>query len=402
MTIPFVLMQNNPLDSIGNFLWIFIIIGLSIMYPRMMTQQILLKLDQVYFMVEDLNAKAKKHIAKKIGKDVSKDVKESINHFMEFFAIDPVSLDPYGIVKKIDFINELAEKKFKYFVKQIAPHLDEESKADLVMGLSGAVMLNQIGKIIKHFSELIRKTKNLQYALIMQMQLPMIEKMIKALAKGTEAMTNGWAIGDSIGPLVVAEMIGDSKTKEIADETVACEKTIAGRSVIIIKARGPGGRLGKLGRSVEKIVKSKKISKIMTIDAAAKLEGEKTGLIAEGVGVAIGGPGVDKSYIENLAVQKDIPLDTIIVKMGQEEAIMPMKQEVMSSINNVINLIEKNIKETPGKGSIIIVGVGNSTGIGDNKKAAELAKTKIKKTLEFLKKRGDLEDEKKSGKFNKW
>ena len=119
MTIPFILMQNNPLDSIGNFLWIFIIIGLSIMYPRMMTQQILLKLDQVYFMVEDLNAKAKKHIAKKIGKDVSKDVKESINHFMEFFAIDPVSLDPYGIVKKIDFINELAEKKFKYFVKQI-------------------------------------------------------------------------------------------------------------------------------------------------------------------------------------------------------------------------------------------------------------------------------------------
>ena len=140
----------------------------------------------------------------------------------------------------------------------------------------------------------------------------------------------------------------------------------------------------------------------MTIDAAAKLEGEKTGTIAEGVGVAIGGPGVDKSYIENLAVQKDIPLDTIIVKMGQEEAIMPMKQEVMSSINSVINLIEKNIKETPEKGSIIIVGVGNSTGIGDNKKAAELAKTKIKKTLEFLKKRGDLEDEKKSGKFNKW
>ena len=63
-------------------------------------------------------------------------------------------------------------------------------------------------------------------------------------------------------------------------------------------------------------ITEKKIAKIITIDAAAKLEGERTGTIAEGVGVALGGIGVDRTYIENVAVKRKIPLDSISTTVG--------------------------------------------------------------------------------------
>jgi len=76
---------------------------------------------------------------------------------------------------------------------------------------------------------------------------------------------------------------------------------------------------------------------------------------------------------------------------------MPMKQEVLNSVGKVISLVEKNIDETQGKGKIIIVGVGNSSGVGDSGKEAEKAKNNIKKVLAILKKRGDLEEKQKGG-----
>ncbi len=388
----------------GSFIWIIMFILLSVLYPRMMVQQIILKLDNLHSNIQKMAVTAKGHVIKKLGKHPSKEVRESVNDFMEFFAIDPVSVDPFGIVRKIEFVSDLAEKRFKYFVKQIAPKMGEEHKSNLIMGLSGSIMLHQISKIVKHFIELIRKTKNIQLAMIIQLQMPFIERIVKALAKGTEAMTNGWPIGDTIGPLIAAELIGSSKAKDQADkDIIVCRKKLAGKNVIIVKARGPGVRLGKLGRSVENMVRREKLSKIITIDASAKLEGEKTGTIAEGVGVAIGGTGVDKSQIENLAVEKDVPLDTIIVKMSSEEAMMPMRKEILNSITRVIGLVEKRIAETTGGGSVLIMGVGNTCGVGNDGKDAENAKVDIKKTLDMLKKRGDFDEElKKKGFLSEW
>jgi hypothetical protein len=290
-------------------------------------------------------------------------------------------------MKKIEHVYTLSEKRFHYFVDTIAPKLDEESKANLVMGMSGAVSLNQIAKIVRHFVELARKTKNLQYVMVLQMQLPMIERISKALVKGTEALTNGWTIGDGIGPLTVANMIGDAKTRDVEEETVMAVRKIKGRKILLIKAKGPGGRLGKLGKTIEKITKREKIAKIITIDAAGKLEGEKSGKTAEGIGVAIGGIGIDRSYIENIATNKNIPLDTVVVKMSNEEAIMPMKRAVLNSIYKVTKSVEDSIERTKEKGSIIVIGVGNCSGIGNDKRAAQLAEDQIKKIETMMKNR---------------
>jgi hypothetical protein len=381
----YMLAQIGDFGSIGNILWFIFFIVFMLFYQRIMLSQMLWKLEQIAEMLERTSVKGKKIVLKKISKNITKEIKDSVDHFLEFFIIEPVNLDPYGIMKKLEHLTTLEEKRFKYFVKEIASGLDEESQANLVMGLSGAISLNQVAKIVRHYVETIKKNKNLQLAMILQMQLPMIERIAKALLDGTESLSNGWPIGDCAGSLVVAHMIGDEKTKEIEEETLVAEKRMFGKNVFLIKAKGPGGRLGKLGKSVEKLIKEKKISKIISVDAAAKLEGEKTGSIAEGIGVAIGGIGVDRSYIENIAVQKNIPIDSIVVKMSQEEAIQPLTNEILQARSKVIKLVEEDIKKT--KGNVIVVGVGNCAGVGNNKKAAEEAEKLAKHVMAIVKSR---------------
>jgi hypothetical protein len=373
--------------------YLFFFFIMPIFYLRMTYWQAIMKLETVSISLEKMTDEARKIIVRKVSKRPDQKVRSQVNEFMEFFVIEPVSLDPYGIMGKIEHLVNLSEDRFKSFVEKVGPQLDEEEKANLAMGLSGAISLNQISKIVRHIVELSKKTKNAQLAMIYQMQMPLVERVAKALLKGTEALSNGWPIGDAAGPFFAAHFIGDTKTTEIEQDVLLAHRKIKGRNVFILKAKGPGGRLGKLGKAAEKIIRQKKIRKIITVDAAAKLEGERTGSVAEGVGVAIGGPGVDRSYIENIATKRNIPIDTFIIKMGQEEAIMPIKKEVINAIPRVVELVEQNISETHG--NVLVIGVGNTAGVGNNKKAALEAEARAKKVLEILKNRKDDEKEKK-------
>ncbi|MFC2143899.1 DUF1512 family protein [Candidatus Aenigmatarchaeota archaeon] len=154
------------------------------------------------------------------------------------------------------------------------------------------------------------------------------------------------------------------------------------------------------GKAVEKVIKNNDIKRIITIDAAAKLEGEKTGSLAEGVGVAMGGPGVERSYIENIVVKKNIPLDSIIIKMGQEEAIMPMRKAIKDALPEVRKSIKRSLERTKRGDKIVIVGVGNTSGVGNSGKDIEKVskwvdsyENKMKKMMKEKKKKGieDLE-----------
>jgi hypothetical protein len=365
-------------------LWIFV---LGFALPKLIVYQMMVKLENATLKLESMSNKARKKVIKKISKKPTKKLEKEVESFMEFFAISPVDIDPYGIMKKFEFLVDQQKQRFKYFVNQIAPDLDEEERADIMMGLSGSMSLYQITKIVRHFLELTRKTKSQYYAMILQMQLPLIERIAKSLMKGTEAFVNGWMIGDTIGPFVVADFIGDSKVKEGDEDTVYTKKKYKDRDIIAIKAKGPGGRTGNPGRLLEKIAKKEKIAKIITIDAAAKLEGEETGTIAEGVGVAMGGIGVEKDYIENVAVKNKIPFDSIIVKMSQEEAIMPIKKPILESKSKILEILDKTIERTDKKGKIVLIGVGNTSGVGNDKKAAEKAEKEMKKVLKRLEKK---------------
>lgn len=387
-------------DAWSSVVWVIMFVFFMLFYQRIMITQIIFKLENSARMVEGLGKKAKNTMVSKISKLPNSTLRGQVSDFMEFFSIAPVSLDPYGIVKKLEHISQMSDDRFRYFVDQVVPKADEESKQDIIMGLSGAVQLNQIAKIVRHYVELIRKTKNLQLAMVLQMQLPMVEKISKSLLKGTEALSNGWPIGDSIGCMVAAELIGNAKPKATKNEVVVASRKIAGKNAIIMKAKGPGGRLGRLGKETESILSRGKISKIITVDAAAKLEGEKTGRVAEGVGVAIGGIGVDRSYIEDLAVKKNIPLDSVVVKMSQEEAIEPIKAEVLGAMPTVLKIVEDRVKATKGKGTVLVIGVGNTAGVGNDKSGLEKGQMLARKVMKIVKKREA--EEKELEKKNKW
>jgi len=385
-------------DWISTVIWFVMFLFMMVFYSKIMVYQMILKLDQSASMLEELTKKSKKTVVSKITKNPSPELKKNIDNFLEFFVIEPVSLDPYGIVKKIEHVVNLSEERFKYFASRVAPNLDKESQANIGMGLSAAISLNQIAKVVRHYVELIRKTKNLQLAMVLQMQVPMIERIARALYNGTEALSSGWPIGDSAGCIVAAKMIGDNKISEPEQDTVMVKKNIRGRQVFIIKAKGPGGRLGKPGKLVERLIRTNKVAKVITVDAAAKLEGEKTGSIAEGIGVAIGGPGVDRNYIEGITTAKQIPLDSIVIKMSQEEAIQPIRAEVLDATDKAMKLVETNIAETKQKGVIIMVGVGNTGGVGNDSKAVKEADDLARRVLKIVKAR---KQEKKS-RFSGW
>ena len=357
-------------DSIGNILWFIIFFAFIVIYPRLMLSQLIMKLEQSAQRLEALSAKARKMIAKKSG-NRSRSTEQRISLFQEFFAIEPSSLDPFGIVKKLDQVVRMVEDKFRDFVNEIAPQKSSVEKQEINYGLRAAMSVHTIAKIVRHYVEMAKKFKNLQIALILQMQLPMIEKIAKAEFNGTKAFLNGWPIGDSIGPLVAASLI--DKAKPIAEGVVCGETKILGRKVFVLKANGPGPELGRTDEAIEKILKKHKITKVITIDAMSKLEGEKTGSVAFGVGFGMGG-SVQREIIENVLLPKKIPVEAIGIKVGFEEAILPMKKEIFNALPTVLELIKESIKKTKKNDKILIIGVGNSSGVGNDKRAVEEVK----------------------------
>lgn len=383
-------------DIVSNILWLIIFFVFILFYPRILIAQVMFRLENSLRFIENLRNKSKQIVINKVSGKQKAKIKQRISEFLEFFVIGPVSLDPFGIIKKLEHIIDQAEDFMKKFVDEIAPKMDEEEKADVMMGLSATISLHQIAKQLKHYIELIKKTRNFQLGLLLQMQLPQIERMSKALYRGAEALTNGWPVGDSIGPLIVTHYFA-TKGKEIEKNTLYIKRRMFGKNVYFLKAKGPGSRLGKIGRAAQKLLKKYKIKKIITIDAAAKLEGEPTGAVAEGVGVAVGGIGVDKSYIEELATKKGLEIESIIIKMLAEEAIMPMKLEVLKSVQKIIPMLEKKIKES--KGDVLVVGVGNSCGIPLTKKELPNVQKLITRNAIMLKR---LEEKEKKQRRFSW
>lgn len=374
-----------------NIIWYIVFFIFIFLYPRIMLAQMITKLEESAKRVEGFSSKSRQIIIKKVGKDVKK-VEERVRGFQEFFAIEPSSLDPFGIVKKLDQLSRNVEDRFEEFVDEIAKDMPKKEKQMINFGLRASIGVNAIAKLVRHYVELVKKYKNLQIALILQMQLPMIEEIAKSELKGTEAFISGYPIGDSIGPMVAASMM--KKYKYLTKDVVYERRKIYGKDVIILKASGPEPRLGRIDEAILKIIKKRKISKVITIDAGSKLEGEKTGSISEGIGFAMGG-SFERELVENILLPRKIPLESIIVKVGFEEAIMPMKKEIAKSVPTVIESVENAIKRTKGDGTILVIGVGNSCGIGNSKDELKEIEKKIneieKKYYTKKKKRGFLE-----------
>ncbi|MEM4525211.1 MAG: DUF1512 family protein [Methanothermobacter sp.] len=340
---------------------IFFVI-LIIFLPIVMRIRIFSTLQKALIEMENMVKESKDIIIEFSKKKDKKIIQEKVNEFLDFFIVPPTDLDPNGIVKKFNRILELSESRFKDMVDIIAPNATTETKANVIMTLKVAIGLNSVYKMIRHNLELAKKTGNLQILLALQMNMPLIMRIFKAQFKGAKAFSKGLPVGDGAGPLTIAMLLKKDDKIESIDDMIYTKREYNGKKLIILRPKGPGARLGKIARAVNTLIDKFNIQKIIMVDAAVKMEGEKTGKIAEGVGIVIGGTGVEKWFIEDKILKGDMEIDSIVIKMGPEEAITQMDKKIFRGCETALERVKASIKRTE-KENILVVGVGNSCGI---------------------------------------
>ena len=362
---------------------IIVIVLLVIMLPIILKMRINSSIANYTFQIENMVKESKLKLKKiSIEKgNPGNDPTAAIDNFMEFFIVPPVSLDPAGIMNKFESILDLGEEKFQHMTKTIAPNADDEWKSNITMTLKATLGINGVAKMVRHNLELSKKTGNLQILLMLQMGLPMIMRLVKAEYEGVNTFSDGNPVGDGIGPLVAGMFMEELSDDELEyfEDIVIGKKMVDGHEIIIIRAKGPGARVGKIGKTVNRLINEKSIKRLITVDAAQKLEGEETGSVAEGIGVVIGGFGVDKWLIEEQMVKNDLEVDAIIVKMGPEEAMCQMTQKILESSKKALDVLNNSISLSEPGTKIIVLGVGNSCGVPNIVK--DITKINIKEDI---------------------
>jgi hypothetical protein len=335
---------------------------------------------QVYMWLRDaeratlkLEAMAKKgkevlvNAIKELGKP-DKDPSEEVEKFMDFFVIEPVDRDPFGVLKRLEHLLDVEREKFKDVVARVAPKANSDERANLEASFAAAWAVNYIYKFVRHYMLLGKKTKSMIVLMQIAYSLPMIMRLAEAYFNSLDAFTKGKPIGDSVGPMVAAKLMKGYPCKSIGDEIVAAEVPFEGRLLVVVKAEGPGGRVGKPGEAIAKLAQQYKdrLKRIITVDAAIKMEGENTGQVAEGVGAAIGDPGPEKYKIEQVALELGVGLDAVIIKQAYEEALSTMRKELAEAVDRAVEVVKKIVREKVVEGGVaIIAGIGNTIGVGN-------------------------------------
>ncbi len=369
-------LQANPFFPTGgdtNNWWVYLIWILPMFFfmfygQRFQMWMLLNDVSKSVTKLKDMREKARKEAieyAKSINPSL--DQTEKIDRFLEYFTIMPVDIDPSGIIKKLQHLVRIRDDRVKAEVRALAPAMDNVTASKMENILEAATILHLIYKVVRHFYLMGKKTTSMFFLIQLQTVMPILLQEAEALNKAIGTFKVGQPIGDGIGSMIVGKLMLNKDKKTIAKETVVSEDQYSGRTIYLMKAEGPAGSVGEPGTAVEKMINEMgvKINSIIMIDAALKLEGEKTGELAEGVGAAIGGIGVDRFQIEEVATRHGIPVYAIIVKQSIFEAITVMKKEIAESIEkvtkSVFNLIDEKTKEGDG---VLIIGVGNTLGVG--------------------------------------
>ena len=361
------IMIGGDTDSIMSIIWLPVFLFL-ILYGQkiqlfMITRNIGKNLVKLEKMKTDARNKVLESLLEHGGE--KKYVEKRFDILLESFVIPPIAMDPKGIINKLEHLLDTQEEILKSELQLLAKSANETQLTNLLNLLEVTLGLTLMFKYIRHFYISGKKTGNAFVLAQAQMILHAVMEQAEAYHAAIPSLKSGKPIGDTIGPLITSKLKGDSKSTEIVKNTIVNETSIEDRQIFLIKAKGPGGNVGKPGEAIKKVIENNKdIKLIITIDAALKLEGEKTGEIAEGVGAAIGGPGIERYKIEETATKNKIRYMALVSKMAEKDAITEMKESTLKSAEPLIEKVNQIIKQhTKIKEKIIIAGIGNTMGI---------------------------------------
>jgi hypothetical protein len=336
---------------------------------------------QVYWWKADIKSKlvvlnnmatsAKNKTLEFMNKNKAKDPSKTLDRLIDFFAIDPVNIEPTDIINRLRHIINIRDTRFKQSFETSMPDANETARSIASTAAEISSALYFIYRYVQHILLSGEKTKNWYLIMYLSLMMPQIMQIANIYRKALDDFLEGVPVGDGAGALVALK-ISDFKSdwREVDEDTVATESEYKGRKILLVKAKGPGSTVGRPGEATEKIIreslaKGERVSLLITVDAALKYEGEETGTVAEGVGAAIGDPGPEKIRFERIAAEYNIPLRAVIVKMGMDEAIMAMNKKILDGTDKAVDRIKLIIEEESKPGdTVVIAGIGNTAGVG--------------------------------------
>jgi len=316
--------------------------------------------------LEQFRNDSRSELIEYIKKDlaVKDDVTQKLDRIFDYFTIMPIDIDPNGIIPKIHRLIRSREDTTRKQIQSLLSEIDTMEITKIQNLLEIVTYLQLLHKIVRHLFLTAKKQNNYPLILPLQMMLPFIMEQAEALKDAIPAFKLGQPIGDGIGPLVVGEMMLDTKKQKAEFETVYSESKFEGRKLILLKAEGPFATVGRPAEAAEFLVEKYKPNIIVMIDAALKLEGEDSGTVSQGFGAAIGGIGTDRFKIEELATKFDIPIFSVVVKQSVKEAITLMKKEIANQTENVKSQVHEVITDNTINGqTVLVIGVGNTLGV---------------------------------------
>jgi hypothetical protein len=372
------LFGGEELNPSSPWMWVSIvslaIIPFFMMYAQKLQSRVILgeiskSLAKLKTMREHARKEAIDYIktAIKMSSTTLSDPAVGVDRFLEYFTILPVDLDPNGLVRKLDHVMRTRDDRVRAEIKKLCLGAGDKEISKIENILEAATALNLIYKVVRHYYLMGKRTTSMFILVQLQMVMPLLLEEAEALQKAISAFKRGQPIGDGIGPMVLGKMMFGKEKKLAAKETIYSEDEYKGRKLYLLKAEGPAGTVGRPGEAIARLVGDMgiKIDTVIMIDAALKLEGEKTGDVAEGIGAAIGGIGVEKYQVEEVATRFNIPIYAVIVKQSVQDAITIMRKEIADAFEKVTNTVYSVIEDRTSEGqSVMVIGIGNTTGVG--------------------------------------
>jgi hypothetical protein len=364
-----ILGQEGDISMIIQTLFSFAFIIYLFYAQRIQSLQMLRQVEVTLRKVKDIKEEARNTAIKTI-KDIGKpegEISPRVDRFIEHFAIGLEGLDHAGLVDKLDHFLKTNKSVYENEVKALAPQASESERNNIENLIEVGQALNIFYKVIRHYYIMGKKTMNIYIIMQIHMVLPQLLQMIEAYSSGIQAFQEGMPIGDSVGAIVTAKMMHGHPQREVAKEIVAAEVSFEGRNLIIFKAKGPGGSVGNPDEGLINILEERQgnVKIIITVDAAGKLEGEKVGEVAEGVGAAIGGTGKEKYKMEEIANKYKIPMHAVAIKEGMEHVVAPLVEPLFEATDKAVESIKRLILDYSQSGdTVVVAGIGNTIGVG--------------------------------------
>ncbi|MGC9148636.1 MAG: DUF1512 domain-containing protein [Sulfolobales archaeon] len=323
-----------------------------------------IKLNDLEKMMREAREASEKYIRDLGAKEPNKILEGFIGNF---FIIEPVSIEPIDIIKRMSHLIRVRDNKIRAYISERLPeNTDPVKKMNLAIILEINWILDLYYRYIRHLYLFSKKNNNWILLMQLAMVLPIIMRELEAVKRAVEPFSKGIPVGDSAGPMVISVLAPTAERIPITEETVYSKAEFENRTLYLIKAEGPGGTVGRPGEALEKLLETLngKVARVITVDAALKFEGEASGSVAEGVGAAIGDPGPEKISIERSVAKYSIPLDAVIIKMSSREAITEMSKEIYEGVLKAVEKVKEIIRARTKPGdTVVIIGVGNTVGV---------------------------------------